>query len=214
MVRYLAGFLIGYLLGSIPTAFIFVKGFKNIDIRKAGSGNVGALNAYEVSGSALIGISVLLVDILKGIFSVKVSQVLLGGDEIITLISGFSAVLGHNFSVWISFYGGRGLATSLGVFAVVNPYLIFLWCILWVIAYVKIHNIHVGNIWATVFTPVIMISVLKFFNSLSYVKVSDKTLLVFVISISALIFIKHLKLLLQLIKEGKILQNKFQKSDA
>ncbi len=214
MIKYFGGFLIGYLFGSIPTAFIFVKTFKGIDIRKAGSGNVGALNAYEVSGSALIGISVLLIDILKGIFSVKVSQVLLGGVEITTLISGFSAVLGHNFSVWISFYGGRGLATSLGVFAVVNPYLIFLWCILWVIAYVKVHNIHVGNIWATVFTPVIMIPVLKFFNSLSYVKVSDKTLLVFVISISALIFIKHLKPLLQLIKEGKILQNKFQKSDA
>ena len=84
MIRYFGGFLIGYLLGSIPTAFIFVKTFKGIDIRKAGSGNVGALNAYEVSGSALIGISVLLIDILKGIFSVKVSQVLLGGDEITT----------------------------------------------------------------------------------------------------------------------------------
>lgn len=214
MIRYLGGFLIGYLFGSVPTAFIFVKAFKGIDIRKVGSGNVGALNAYEVSGSALIGISVLLIDILKGVFSIKVSQALFGGDEVVALISGFSAVLGHNFSIWISFYGGRGLATSLGVFAVVNPFLILVWCALWAIAYVKVHNIHVGNIWATVFTPAVVVPALKFFNSLSYVKVSDKALLIFVISISALIFIKHFKPLLQLIRDGKILQNKFQKSDA
>jgi acyl phosphate:glycerol-3-phosphate acyltransferase len=67
-MRYLTWFLIGYLLGSIPTAYIFVKVFNGIDIRKAGSGNVGALNAYEVSGSPLIGLSVLLIDVMKGYF--------------------------------------------------------------------------------------------------------------------------------------------------
>ncbi len=206
--------MVGYLFGSIPTAFIFVKGFKNIDIRRAGSGNVGALNAYEVSGSALIGISVLLIDILKGALSVKVSQVLFEGDEVVSLISGISAVLGHNFSIWISFYGGRGLATSLGVFAVVNPYLILVWCALWVIAYAKLQDVHAGNIWATIFTPVIIAPVLGFFSSLSYVKVNERTLFVFIFLISMLIFIKHFKPLLRLINEGKILKNKSKGSDA
>jgi glycerol-3-phosphate acyltransferase PlsY len=129
-MRYLTWFLIGYLLGSIPTAYIFVKVFNGIDIRKAGSGNVGALNAYEVSGSPLIGLSVLLIDIMKGYFAFKLSENLSDGDAVACLIAGVSAVLGHNFSIWINFYGGRGLATSLGVFLALNPILILIWCLL------------------------------------------------------------------------------------
>lgn len=213
MFKYLAAFLIGYLFGSIPTAFILVKTFKKIDIRKVGSGNVGALNAYEVTGSALIGITVLVVDVLKGALAVKVCQSLLGNDSTLVLISGFSAVLGHNFSFWISFYGGRGLATSVGVFIVINPSVIFIWCVLWLIAYAKIRNVHAGNIWATIFTPLVILPVVKLFNSFSRLNLNDENFLVFVILISLLIFIKHLKPLAQLIKDWKVLKNKFRQSD-
>lgn len=208
MLKYFTAFLLGYLFGSIPTAFILVKLFKRIDIRRAGSGNVGALNAYEVTGSALIGIVVLVVDVLKGFFAVKICQDLFGNDSIVVLISGASSVLGHNFSVWISFYGGRGLATSVGVFMAVNPSLIFIWCILWLIAYAKIQNVHAGNIWATIFTPLVIAPVVRFFNSFSRINTSNENFILFVILISLLIFIKHFKPLVQLFRERKILKNK------
>lgn len=210
MLKYFTAFLLGYLFGSIPTAFILVKLFKRIDIRRAGSGNVGALNAYEVTGSALIGIVVLVVDVLKGFFAVKICQDLFGNDSIVVLISGASSVLGHNFSVWISFYGGRGLATSVGVFMAVNPSLIFIWCILWLIAYAKIQNVHAGNIWATIFTPLVIAPVVRFFNSFSRINTSNENFILFVILISLLIFIKHFKPLVQLFRERKILKNKFR----
>ncbi len=213
-MRYFISFLLGYFMGSFPSAYVFVKLFKKIDIRKFGSGNVGALNAYEVSGSALIGILVLIIDILKGFFAVKISGNLFDWNEAAVVISGISAVLGHNFSMWISFYGGRGLATSLGVFLVVNPSLILVWCVLWSIAYFRIHNVHAGNIWATVFTPVLVLPTVEFFNSFGFVKMNEKTFFVFLVSISLLVFIKHLKPLFQLVKEGKILKNKFERSDA
>jgi len=208
MLKYFTAFLLGYLFGSIPTAFILVKLFKRIDIRRAGSGNVGALNAYEVTGSALIGIVVLVVDVLKGFFAVKICQDLFANDSIVVLISGASSVLGHNFSVWISFYGGRGLATSVGVFMAVNPSLIFIWCILWLIAYAKIQNVHAGNIWATIFTPLVIAPVVRFFNSFSRINTSNENFILFVILISLLIFIKHFKPLVQLFRERKILKNK------
>jgi len=210
-MKYLAWFLFGYLLGSIPTAYILVKIFNGIDIRKAGSGNVGALNAYEVSGSVLIGLAVLLIDILKGYLSVKISANLSNGDTTACLVSGISAVLGHNFSIWIGFYGGRGLATSLGVFLAVNPVLIFVWCILWFIAYLKFKMIHAGNIWATVSTPIAILPPLKFLNSFSFIKVEDAKFFASILLISFFIFIKHLKPLVQLvhlIKEEKGLKNK------
>ncbi len=210
-MQYLVWFLLGYLSGSIPTAYIFIRVFKGVDIRKAGSGNVGALNAYEVSGSPLIGFSVLSIDILKGYLAFKVSENLSNGDVMACLIAGASAVLGHNFSIWINFYGGRGLATSLGVFLALNPILILIWCLLWFIAYLKFKSIHIGNIWATVSTPIVILPILKFLNSFSFAKIEDAKFLGFVLAISFLIFVKHLKPFFQLVhlaKEGKVLKNK------
>ncbi len=209
-MKYLVAFFLGYLLGSFPSAYVLVKIFKRIDIRRYGSGNVGALNAYEVSGSLFIGFAVLLIDILKGFLAVEISKILFN-QSFLALISGLSAVLGHNFSIWISFYGGRGLATSLGVFLNVNPLLIIVWCILWLIAYLKIRNIHAGNIWATIFTPIVILPALNFFNSFRKIEINTKIFIAFIISISLLIFIKHLKPLSNLIKEWKISKNKFEK---
>ncbi len=211
-MKFLIAFFLGYLLGSFPSAYVFVKIFRKIDIRKYGSGNVGALNAYEVSGSILIGLLVLLIDILKGFLAVEISKILFGQNSI-ALISGLSAVLGHNFSIWISFYGGRGLATSLGVLLSVNPSLIIVWCILWLIAYLRIRNIHAGNIWATIFTPIVIFPTLNFFKSFNKIEINAQTFIAFLLSISSLIFIKHLKPLANLVKEGKLLKNKFERKD-
>jgi glycerol-3-phosphate acyltransferase PlsY len=207
-MEFIISAIVGYILGSIPSAYILVKLVKGVDIREHGSGNVGALNAYEVSGSALVGIVVLVFDILKGYMSIEISQIFFGGNFFTSAVAGIFAVLGHNFSAWISFKGGRGLATSLGVFILLNPSLVILWCILWTIAYALTRHVHTGNIWATTFTPVLVSTSVKFFNSFSTMEVGDKVLLGFTLIISALIFIKHIGPLKAIIRERKFMKNK------
>jgi glycerol-3-phosphate acyltransferase PlsY len=111
--------LISYLLGSIPTAYIFGR-LKGIDIRKSGSGNVGATNAMRVLGKGT-GITVLFLDILKGFLAT-----VLAGDFLVSrntvfppeagrILLGIACICGHNWAVFLKFKGGKGVATTLGV---------------------------------------------------------------------------------------------------
>ncbi len=120
MVWIILGTLISYLLGSVPTAYIFARILKGIDIRTFGSGNVGATNALRTLGKGP-GIAVLILDILKGFLAV----VFLGeflfpktdavSTEVLRIILGLACVFGHNWPVFLRFKGGKGIATSFGV---------------------------------------------------------------------------------------------------
>jgi glycerol-3-phosphate acyltransferase PlsY len=110
MLRIILGILISYLVGSIPWAYIFGRRLKGIDIRQFGSGNVGATNALRVLGRGP-GIVVLVLDILKGVLTV----VILGQTEILSIIFGLCCICGHNWTVFLKFKGGKGVATTLGV---------------------------------------------------------------------------------------------------
>jgi len=115
----ISGLLLSYLIGSIPTAYIFGRIFKGIDIRKHGSGNVGATNAFRVLGPA-IGITVLALDALKGVICVvPVADFILKqqavNELLIRVLCGVIAVLGHSFTVFLNFKGGKGMAATLGV---------------------------------------------------------------------------------------------------
>jgi glycerol-3-phosphate acyltransferase PlsY len=98
------------LVGSIPWAYIFGRLLKGIDIRQFGSGNVGATNALRVLGRGP-GIVVLVLDILKGLLTV----VILGQTEILSIVFGLCCICGHNWTVFLKFKGGKGVATTLGV---------------------------------------------------------------------------------------------------
>ncbi|RKY32292.1 MAG: acyl-phosphate glycerol 3-phosphate acyltransferase [Candidatus Omnitrophota bacterium] len=113
--------VISYLIGSIPTAYIFGRLIKGIDIRKSGSGNVGATNALRVLGKAA-GVTVLLLDILKGFIVVIFIGNLIGffGSKFqnqadLRLILGMSCIAGHIWTVFLNFKGGKGIATTFGV---------------------------------------------------------------------------------------------------
>lgn len=120
MLSKTTGILISYLVGSFPTAYIFARLIKGVDIRAYGSGNVGATNAMRLLGKPA-GITVLLLDILKGFAAV----VVLGGiflepgagmqAETMQLLFGIACILGHSYTVFLRFKGGKGVATSLGV---------------------------------------------------------------------------------------------------
>lgn len=120
MLWIVIAIIISYLLGSIPTAYLFGRA-RGIDIRKHGSGNVGATNALRVLGKKA-GIIVLVIDILKGllpviflgdILSLKVMPVL--SDEQLRILIAVMCIIGHNWTVFLNFKGGKGMATSLGV---------------------------------------------------------------------------------------------------
>jgi glycerol-3-phosphate acyltransferase PlsY len=107
-------------LGSIPTAYIAGRLLKNIDIRKFGSGNVGATNALRILGKKA-GICVLLFDALKGALAVTflsdfvLMQVPVLSNDILRIILGISCIFGHNWTVFLRFKGGKGVATTFGV---------------------------------------------------------------------------------------------------
>ena len=119
MVLNLASLFIGYLLGSIPVAYIVTKFKKGIDIRDVDTGNVGASSVLRTSGFRQ-GFGVLLGDMAKGAAAILVAQAL---DVSLYWVmgAGFAAILGHSFPIYIGFRGGQGVATIIGIFLVLAP---------------------------------------------------------------------------------------------
>ena len=115
MIETVFALLVAYALGSLPTAFIMGRIFGRRDIREAGSGNAGALNAYRQMGKRA-GLLVLLVDSGKGALAVFITQ-RLGVPVLAVYGSAVLATLGHNFSPFLGFRGGKGAATVLGISA-------------------------------------------------------------------------------------------------
>lgn len=119
MIKFLIFAVIAYIFGSLPCGVWLGKGVKNIDIREYGSKNSGATNAYRILGPKY-GIMVLILDALKGYIPLYIASLFdIGGVYIILL--GLVAILGHTFSFFLQFKGGKGVATSLGVFLFLMP---------------------------------------------------------------------------------------------
>ena len=158
----IVGIILGYFIGSIPTAYIFGKMYKGIDIRAHGSGNVGATNVFRVFGKGP-GTLVLFLDILKGIVCVAVVPDVLGLSKILhRVVIGLAAVGGHNWTVFLKFKGGKGIATSLGVLIgltlkipVIQPVLI--WTLLiWLVCFLITRIVSVSSIVAATCLPIMM----------------------------------------------------------
>ncbi len=111
--------VIGYLLGSIPTAYIVSRITKGIDIRNVGSRNMGSANVMREIG-AREGVFVGLIDVLKGAGAILIAQTF-NVSEVWVFGAGFAALVGHNFPVFALFRGGRGSATIIGIFLVLAP---------------------------------------------------------------------------------------------
>jgi len=111
--------ILGYLLGSIPFAYLLARRHRGIDLRQTGSGNVGAANLLRTT-TRKIGISAMALDIAKGIASVLVAQRFDAGPAA-PAVAGVAAVLGHIYPVWLGFRGGKGVATTCGVFTILAP---------------------------------------------------------------------------------------------
>jgi glycerol-3-phosphate acyltransferase PlsY len=166
MLWILAGIIISYLIGSIPTAFIFGKSLLGIDIRKFGSGNVGATNALRVLGK-WVGLSVLALDIFKGVVVILLSQAIIYRAnfpaDIFRILMGVSCICGHNWTIFLNFKGGKGIATTLGVFiglALKTPGLgMILWLVVlsWLLVFMLSRIVSLASIIAALILPLLAV---------------------------------------------------------
>ncbi len=151
-------FFIGaaYLLGSIPFGLMIGFSVKGLDIRQHGSNNIGATNVSRVVGKKW-GITVLLLDALKGYVACVLPACLgLGLAVPFQLILGVSAILGHSFPIWLKFKGGKGVATSLGVFLAVSSIPTLITFGIWIICFTLTHIISISSLVAALVFPVMI----------------------------------------------------------
>ncbi len=183
----------GYVIGSFPTAYLLVRWKSHVDIRQAGSGNVGSLNSFVVTRSKLVGILVLVIDFLKGALAVfVVGQA--GQAFIYMAAAGVGAVLGHNFSVWLGFKGGRGLATAAGVMVWLGWMTVVVWGVVWVVAYFITRKVNLGNVIACVVT--LLLTLMAPSSLLVHVKPDDASVQYFkffAVIMFGIILIKHIE---------------------
>ena len=155
--------LLSYFLGSIPFAFILAKILRDIDLRKSGSGNIGATNAMRVAGYK-IGIAALLLDITKGVIPVVfLADRTIGTPAIslnsLRLIIGVASICGHNWTFWLKFKGGKGIATSFGVLiglAIKNILIakaVLILAIIWTVTFISWGYVSLASIVSAFFLP-------------------------------------------------------------
>ena len=153
--------LIAYVLGSIPNALWVGKTFKNIDVREHGSKNTGSTNAARVLGAKL-GIFTLILDILKGALPTYLGIVLganlltriTGIDKLDIIVIGMAAILGHTFSLFLKFKGGKAVATTLGVFLVLVPYAILILLVIFFVIFGLTKYVSLASIVSAVALPI------------------------------------------------------------
>ena len=143
--------LISYLLGSIPFGFLLTKIFLNKDIRKIGSGNIGATNALR-TGNKTLGYATLIFDILKAIIPVIFVKIYYS-DYL--YISSLCVFLGHVFPVWLKFKGGKGVATYVGILCCINIYLGISFGIVWLIIFFMFKYSSLSSIVGALSIPII-----------------------------------------------------------
>lgn len=149
-----AAVIVGYFLGSIPTGYLVGKLMCGIDIRQFGSKNIGTTNMFRTLGPKPAGL-VLLVDVLKGVAAVAFARYYTNGDITAQILAGVMSVIGHNYSCWLGFKGGRGVATSLGVVIMLMPLTSLLVFIIWAIIVYATRYVSLGSITGAACTPLL-----------------------------------------------------------
>jgi len=142
---------LGYLVGSFPTAYLVGRWGAGVDIRTVGSRNMGATNVFRVVGRAA-GFFTLFVDIAKGYLVVMLALWCFGGG-VWPLLTGVAAVAGHTWSVWVRFRGGKGVATSAGVFLALLPGPMGAGVLAFLVAFLFTRRVSVGSILGAIVLP-------------------------------------------------------------
>ena len=144
----------GYLVGSIPTGVILARLFSATDIRREGSGNIGATNVYRVLGAKL-GVITLVGDVVKGMVPVILTRFFMGDDVWIASVA-LSTFLGHLYPLFLRFRGGKGVATALGIFMVIAPLVTAGAVIVFIVVVVRWKYVSLGSLAASASMPLFL----------------------------------------------------------
>ncbi len=177
---------IGFLVGGIPFGYLIPKVFKKIDIRNYGSRNIGFTNVYRTLGY-LYGIPVLILDISKGFFITYFSKEL----SLLPLLVGIGAILGHLFTPYLRFRGGKGVATTIGVLLALAPKNLIFSLIIFLLILIIFSYMSLASIFFALSLPL----------SFLLLKPKDLSIPTFFIIVSLLIVIKHIPNIKRLIKK-------------
>jgi glycerol-3-phosphate acyltransferase PlsY len=176
-----------------------------VDIRDAGSGNAGGFNAYVVTQSKWTGLLVGVLDCLKGLTVVLASIWLFPNSYLSQCIALLGALAGHNYSIWLGFKGGRGLATAAGGMILLGPSYAAVWCISWFVAKNLKRDILTSNLVAILVTPPILwVLPWSIVKQLVAVRVESATFLFFSCILSAVLLLSHVDALRDIWKGTKI----------
>ncbi len=145
----LAAAIMGYAVGSLPIGYLITHASRGVDLRRAGSGNVGATNVYRTAGLAL-ALAVMAADVAKG-----ATAVLIAGPGVPAVTAGVAAVVGHIYPIWLGFRGGKGVATATGVFSVLSPWPTLIAVAAFVIVVARTRYVSLGSVVATVVLPLV-----------------------------------------------------------
>ena len=215
MLSIIAIIIFSYLAGSIPTSIIMSKLTRGIDIRDYGSGNAGATNVIRVLGWK-IGIVVIIVDVGKGVLAtLLISKLRIDplpiNDNLVQIIAGLSAVLGHIWTIFAGFKGGKGVGTAAGMLFSLYPIAGVICLIIFAIVLLGGRYVSIASMTAAVSLPIVILVLNKFFNY----SISNE-LLYFAIFMAALIVFTHRSNIKRLIKgeESRIKKISFKKANS
>ncbi len=190
MVCFVTIGLIAYCIGSFPTGYLAGR-MRGIDIRKVGSGNVGATNVTRVLGKP-VGYPVFLVDFCKGLVAVLLAQVIARrcglnsmATDLSAALAGIFSVVGHSYPVWLGFKGGKGVATSLGVIFGISWIAALVMCAVWIVMFKITRYVSVASIAAAIALP-LAIATLYFLGILQ-----SPVLVYFSLCLAAIVVIRH-----------------------
>jgi len=149
-----AAVVLSYLLGSVPIGYLYARA-RGVDLRKIGSGNIGATNVYRAFGKAP-AIAVFALDVAKGLTAVVLIARLAGGWEHAAILCGLAAIAGHVASVFMRLKGGKGVATAVGVFLGLAPAATAVCLGIWAVLFAAFRYVSLGSIVGAAALPVLM----------------------------------------------------------
>lgn len=151
ILHFLLGFVLGHVCGSVPSGLWLVQAFHGIDIRNYGSKNIGTTNVFRTVGPKT-AVLVLIADAFKGILAVGIMSYLFH-NPLLDVVTALGALLGHNYSLFLGFKGGKGVATALGLLIFMMPKVAVASFGIWLVCVLLTRYVSLGSIMATIFTP-------------------------------------------------------------
>ena len=204
IMEFIISLLLGYVIGSFPTAFLLLKKVKNIDITTVGTGNVGAMNSFEVTNSKAIGILVLILDLLKGMLPILILKMFSLNDFSFLSVALMASIFSHCYNPWLKLKGGRGLASAAGGAALIFPFALVVWIILWVIFYFMKKDITIANVAASAMSLMVIVTSITTAIKYAFPKPDSEAILVlFTLGMLLIIISKHTEPLQDLFESMK-----------